>query len=236
MAIVIFSSNSVIPHWLMQLGHGVQIWLIGWRLLCLPSIEVEIYCFTSHRSFVRPISFVSVLSLCLSCRRSTLRSVLCLCVVLVYHAGGQTRDVDPMSGYCLRRWANISLVLGYPVVFDATLDVGQSHRQRDNINPALVQDIVSEYGYMLRKPIIDPAMCRCKYISLMPGHCVPRWQSIKRHWGVVYYVHVLTVLCLLGTVHWYRSTQYPASTKHLCGICAVLGQCRICWADVVQLL
>ena len=40
-----------------------------------------IYCFTSHRSFVRPISFVSVRSLRLSCRRSK-------------------RDGDPMTGYC----------------------------------------------------------------------------------------------------------------------------------------
>ena len=60
-----------------------------WRLslsklfsLCPPSIEVEIYCFTSHRSFVRH------------------KSVLCLCVLSIYHAGGQTRDIDPMPGYC----------------------------------------------------------------------------------------------------------------------------------------
>ena len=36
-------------------------------LLCLPSIYVETYCFTCHRS-IRPISFVSVRSLCLLCR------------------------------------------------------------------------------------------------------------------------------------------------------------------------
>ena len=36
-------------------------------------IEVETYCFTSHRSFVCPISFVSVRSLRLSCRRSNTR-------------------------------------------------------------------------------------------------------------------------------------------------------------------
>ena len=28
-------------------------------------------------------------------------SVLCLCVLPVYRAGGQTRDADPMPGYCL---------------------------------------------------------------------------------------------------------------------------------------
>ena len=55
-----------------------------------------------------------------------------------YPAGVQTRDVDPMSGFC---WppsttlANISAVLGYRVVFDATLSVGQRHRRRANINP-----------------------------------------------------------------------------------------------------
>ena len=34
----------------------------------------------------------------------------------------------------LRRWANISPVLGYPVVLGATLNVGQRHRRRTNIN------------------------------------------------------------------------------------------------------
>ena len=32
----------------------------------------------------------------------------------------------------------ISPVLGYRVVFDATLNVGQPHRRRANINPAFV--------------------------------------------------------------------------------------------------
>ena len=36
----------------------------------------QTYCFTSHCSFVR------------------------MCVLSVYPAGGQTRDVDPMSGFC----------------------------------------------------------------------------------------------------------------------------------------
>ena len=27
-------------------------------------------------------------------------SVLCLCVLSVYHTGGKTRDVDSMLGYC----------------------------------------------------------------------------------------------------------------------------------------
>ena len=42
----------------------------------------------------------------------------------------------------LQRWPNISPVLGYHVVFGAMLNVGQRHRRRANINPALVQNIV----------------------------------------------------------------------------------------------
>ena len=90
--------------------------------LCLPSIEVEIYCFTSHRSFVRHISFVSVRSVRLSYRRSNTR---------------RWPSVGLLLAHRLRRWANISPVLGYRVVFDATLNVGRRHKRRANINPAL---------------------------------------------------------------------------------------------------
>ena len=73
---------------------------------------------------------------------------LCLCVLSVYHAGGQTRL---LLAHCLQRSANISPVLGCRVVFDATLNVGQRHRWRANINPALVQSYSDElpYEYML---------------------------------------------------------------------------------------
>ena len=95
-------------------------------LLCLSSIEVETYCFTSHRSVVRPISFVYVRSLRLSCRRSNTRC---------------WPNAGLLLAHRLRRWANISPVLGYCVVFDATLNVGQRHRRQANINPAFVFDL-----------------------------------------------------------------------------------------------
>ena len=47
-----------------------------------------------------------------------------------------------MLAHHVRRWANISPVLGYRVLFGATLNVGQPHRWRANINPALVQSII----------------------------------------------------------------------------------------------
>ena len=77
---------------------------------------------------------VSVQSVCLSSR--------------FYHAGprqANTRrwpNARLMFAHRLRRWANISPVSGYRAMFGVTLNVGQRHRRRDNINPALVQSIV----------------------------------------------------------------------------------------------
>ena len=61
-----------------------------------PLYRGETYCFASHRSFICHISFVSM------------RSVL-----PIYHAGGQTRDVDPMPAYC------------WPTVYDAEPTLAQ---------------------------------------------------------------------------------------------------------------
>ena len=52
------------------------------------------------------------------------------------------RNAGLMLAYRLRRWANISPALGYCVVFVTTLSVGQRHRRRASINPALVQSIL----------------------------------------------------------------------------------------------
>ena len=49
----------------------------------------------------------------------------------------KNETLSQLLAYCLWRWANISPVLGYRVVFDATLNVGQRHRRRASINPAL---------------------------------------------------------------------------------------------------
>ena len=42
-----------------------------------------------------------------------------------------------MLAHRLRRWPNISPVLSYRVVFGVMLNVGQRHRRRANINPAV---------------------------------------------------------------------------------------------------
>ena len=154
---------------------------------------------------------MSVRSLRLSCRRSNTKS---------------RPDVGLLLAYHLWRWANISPVLVYRTVFDATLNVGQRHRWRDNISPALDQTMCR---YMLlRKPIIDPLCVGVTCISQMPGHCVWRWPTFKRHWGVVNYVHVLTVSCLLCTA----TDIGPLSTQRAQSICVAFVQCRANVEDV----
>ena len=79
--------------------------------------------------WVCAVSLSHILSLqnFLSCRRSNTRRWLNAGIVLAHR---------------LRRWSSISPVLGYRVEFGATLNVGQRHRRRANIDPALVQSIV----------------------------------------------------------------------------------------------
>ena len=100
-------------------------------LLCLPlctqrwgniGLPLSAQCFCH----VLCVPFISVQRF-LSCRRSNTRHW-------------------PRSGLMLalrlRRWANISPVLGNSVVFGATLNAGQRHRLRASMNTALVQSIV----------------------------------------------------------------------------------------------
>ena len=47
-------------------------------------------------------------------------------------------------------WANVGPVLGNRVLFGATLNVGQFHRRRANINPALVQSSLLVYTMQAR--------------------------------------------------------------------------------------
>ena len=90
---------------------------------CLPSV---------HRGgdmllYLCPPSAVCECQRFLWCRRSNMRC---------------WRNAGLILAHRLRRWATISRVLGYRVVFGATLNVGQHHRRPDNMNPALVQSIV----------------------------------------------------------------------------------------------
>ena len=97
-----------------------------------------------------------------------------------------------MLAHRLRRWANISTVLGYCVAFGVTQNVGQRHRRRANINPALFQSIVLNSRQYVGVTCISP----------MPGHCVRRWPTFKRHWGGVCYMHAMSPAWILTGTEW----------------------------------
>ena len=71
---------------------------------------------------------------------------LCVSVQAVKH-DTFTQCWANMLAHRLRRWPNISPVLDYRVVFSARMNVGQRHRRRANINPALAQSIVPVVAY-----------------------------------------------------------------------------------------
>ena len=83
----------------------------------LSDYEGETYGFTSHRLFLCHISFVSV------------RSVLS-----VSHAGGQTRDVDPISGYC------------WPTIYDAEPTLAQYWVTMSCLTPRCMWASVTDSG------------------------------------------------------------------------------------------
>ena len=77
-------------------------------------------------------------------------------------------------------------------------------------------------GICYASPSLTRQCVRVTYISPMPGHCVLGWPTFKRHWGLVYYVHilVLTVSCLLA------ADTGPLSTQRAQSICVAFVQCR----------
>ena len=90
---------------------------------------------------------------------------------------GRSPNAGLMLAHLLRRWANISPVLGQRLVFGATLNMGQCHRPRAYINPALVQRIV----------LVPPAcwyrqhevLTRTEWILASTGDAGP---AFNRHW------------------------------------------------------
>ena len=93
-----------------------------------------------------------------------------------------------MLAHHLRRWANISPVLSYRVVFGVALNVGSVTEGGPTLTQLLFKALCR---YMLRKPTIDRAMCRCSMHQSDVGQLCTRWPTLERHWGYVYYVHAL---------------------------------------------
>ena len=162
------------------------------RSLCLPLYRGGRYIALLLTAHFCHISFVSVRSPCLSCRGSNTRRWLNAGLLLAHH---------------LRRWANISPVLGYRDVFDATLNVGQRHRRRANINPAFVQSIVL---------ILQPAWSRPTDLMDTSQHR-DAGPKFNRHW-----------VCVGLHCH----TRSPANTRLWTSAGFMLGQRRRWWARI----
>ena len=101
--------------------HGHTLYLVFMSPLCRQKwghIALPLFAQSASVSAVSlsPIHF----SPALSCRRSNSR---------------RWPNAGLLLAHRLRRWPNISPVLGSRVVFGATLNVGQRHRRRANINP-----------------------------------------------------------------------------------------------------
>ena len=78
-------------------------------------------------------------------------SVLCLCVLSLYHAGSQTRDVDPMSGYC------------WPTVYDAEPTLVQYRVTVSCLTPRWMWARVTDGGPTLTQFRFKASWPYCKY-------------------------------------------------------------------------
>ena len=120
-----------------------------------PLYRGETYCFSSHRSFLCHISFVSVRS-----------------IFSVYHAGGQTRDVDPMSGYC------------WPTVYDAEPTLAQYWVTVSCLTPRWMWASITDGGPTLTQLLLQPAWSRpTDYGWMDTSQHRRRWPNIYQRLG-----------------------------------------------------
>ena len=134
----------VCRYWAYSYGHGgtgLQIWDVictGWNVAQTIGYSANYVSLLKRWGLVGlPLSAQLVCSVCVC--------ALSLSVCPIHFGRSNTRrwsNARLMLAHRLRRYPNISPVLGYRVVFGAMLNVGQSKRRRANINPALVQSIV----------------------------------------------------------------------------------------------
>ena len=153
-------------------------------------------------------------------------SVLCLCVLSVYHAAGQTQDVDPMPGY------------SWPTVYDAEPTLAQYWVTVSCLKPRRMLASVIEGGPTLTQ-LLFKASCQyysqhevglltpVEWILASTGEAGP---TFNRHWvGVGMYSPPAVSTNLL-------STTKPANTRRWTSACLMLGQHRRWWASIVPAL
>ena len=115
----------------------------------------------------------------LSCRRSNTR---------------RWPNVGLLLAHRLWRWANISPVLGYCVVFDATLNVGQRHRRPANITLGPMSQH-SLKVYSLKERLYRGVLCWARRSA---------WPSDYQ--GVIIKIHISNNISVTGQ----RREQWPS--------------------------
>ena len=123
-----------------------------------------------------------------------------------------------MLVYGLQRWLNISPVLGYRVVFGATLNMGQRHRRQGNINPALVQSIMPVLPACRYRQ--HEVLTRTEWIQAGTSDVSP---TFNRHWLVI----------TASSIKQYQFSCYSQQTQN---ICITFVQRRLNVFDVVPTL
>ena len=124
-------------------------------------------------------------------------------ILSVYPASGQTRDIDPMSGYC------------WPTVYDAEPTLAQYWVTVSCLKPRWMWASVTDGGPTLTQLWFKASWQYRQYACTCS---MKYWLGLNAYWPA-------NVLCLLG---W---TQLPANTRRWTSAGLMLGQrCRR-WAS-----
>ena len=149
--------------------------------------------------------------------------------VLSYRLSNTRRwpNAGLMLAHRLRRWADNSPVLRYHVVFGATLNVGQRHRQRANINPVLVQSIV----HVLYRQHADKGTM--KYWLGQNGYW-PATALLAQH-----KIDIGSVSAVMAASSKLQAIPdqllFPTNTKRLYNICTTSAERLRRWSSIMQM-
>ena len=154
------------------------------------------------------LPFISLHSF-VSCRRSNTR---------------RWPNAGLMLAHRLRRWPTINPVLGFRVVFGTTLNVGQRHRRRANINPALLQSIVT----------LPPACMYLQHEVLTRTECI---LASTGDAGPTFNRGGCLLVIAASSIKQYQASCYSQQTQDICKkICTTPSQRLWRWPNIVQML
>ena len=141
-----------------------------------------------------------------------------------YRAGGgrhSKHETLPNAGLILadslRRWANISTVISYCVVFGDMLNVDQLHRRQANINPALLRIIVyaTQAHQWPSNVLLWCALVRCRAIVYNSGQHL---NGIGAVYAMCTHLHPHEVLARAEWILASTGDAGPTFNRHCVGV------------------